>query len=118
MTFFLARFQDHSEVCMYDGLFAPQDIESQNSIIAESIYADAGSVIMPEGFYAIGSAYGRVDEMRLMINLVPGTAEYGQIFGWYLAHDPLGTGDNTRGLAQVAPNLAAFYANLQKEAAL
>jgi hypothetical protein len=117
-TYFLAKFQSHSEVCWYDGLFAPQMIESQNAIISESIYADPGAVIMPPGFYAIGSAYGHIDEMRMMINLDPAAPEYGKIFVWYLAHDALGTGDNTRGLAHVADNLEAFFANLQTEDAL
>ncbi len=117
-TYFLARFQSHSEVCWYDGLFAPQMIESQNAIISESIYADPGSVIMPPGFYAIGSAYGQIDEMRMMICLDQASADYGKIHVWYLAHDALGTGDNTRGLAHVADSLEAFFAGLQPEAAL
>lgn len=115
---FLARFDDHVEVCMYDGFFSPQRIRTQNAIIAESIYADPGAIIMPPGFYAIGSAYGHVDEMRMMINLDPAAPEYGQIYVWYLAHDALGTGDNTRGLAHVADSLETFFANLQTEDAL
>ena len=117
-TYFLARFQTHTEVCWYDGLFAPQMIESQNAIIAESIYADAGAVIMPPGFYAIGSAYGKIDEMRMMICLDQASPDYGKIFVWYLAHDALGTGDNTRGLAHVADSLDAFFNGLQPEDAL
>jgi hypothetical protein len=118
VIFFLAKFQSHSEVCWYDGLFAPDMIEAQNAIISESIYADPGAIIMPPGFYAIGSAYGHIDEMRMMINLDPAAPEYGKIFVWYLAHDALGTGDNTRGLAHVADSLEAFFAGLQPEDAL
>lgn len=112
---FLARFIDHTEIAMYDGLFSPQTMQSQNAIIAESIYADPGAVIMPPGFYAIGSAYGKADEMRLMVNLDGTSADYGKIFVWHLAHDALGTGDNTRGLGFVADNLHSFFANLQTE---
>jgi hypothetical protein len=116
--YFLAHFDDHVEICMYDGLFSPQRIQTQNRIIAESIYADPGATIMPPGFYAIGSAYGQVDEMRMMINLDPSAPEYGKIYVWYLAHDALGTGDNTRGLAHVADSLEAFFNGLQTEDAL
>jgi hypothetical protein len=116
--YFLARFDDHVEVCMYDGLFSPQRIQTQNAIIAESIYADAGAVIMPPGFYAIGGAYNDLGEMRLMINLVADSPDYGKIFVWNLAWDALGTGDNTRGIGRVADTLQSFIEGLQPRDAL
>jgi hypothetical protein len=116
--YFLATFDDHVEICMYEGLFSPQMIQSQNALIAESIYAEAGSLIMPPGYYAIGSAYNDLGEMRLMVNLQADQPDYGKIFIWNLAWDPLGTGDNTRGIGLVAAELQAFYANLQPKDAL
>jgi hypothetical protein len=113
--YFLAKFADYSEVCMYDGMFAPQSIQSQNALIAESMYAERGDVVLPEGHYAVGSAYGKQDEMRLLICLQPDSPQYGAIFAWHLAHDALGTGDNTRGLGFVAADLHGFFANLQTE---
>jgi hypothetical protein len=117
-TYFLARFDDHVEICMYDGLFSPQRIQTQNRIIAESIYADPGATIMPPGYYAIGGAYNDLGEMRLMINLQADGPDYGKISVWNLAWDPLGTGDNTRGIGHVADTLDAFFAGLQQRDAL
>jgi hypothetical protein len=117
-TYFLAQFDDHVEICMYDGFFSPQRIQTQNALISQSIYADAGSVIMPPGYYAIGSAYNDLGEMRLMLNLVPDSPDYGKLFIWNLAWDALGTGDNTRGIGRVADTLEAFFAGLQVRSAL
>jgi hypothetical protein len=116
--YFLAQFDDHVEICMYDGFFSPQRIQTQNRIIAESIYADAGSVIMPPGYYAVGSAYNDLGEMRLMVNLVPDSPDFGKLFVWNLAWDALGTGDNTRGVGRVADTIDAFFAALQPRDAL
>ncbi|MGL5011554.1 MAG: hypothetical protein ACRC6I_16875 [Paracoccaceae bacterium] len=113
--YFLAKFAEHSEICMYDGFFSPQSIQSQNAIIAESMYGEAGDLILPPGHYAIGSAYGKEDEMRLLVCLQEDQPHYGAVYAWYLAHDAIGTGDNTRGLAFVANDLHSFFANLQPE---
>ena len=101
-------------IAMFDGLDSPYGIRSQNGIIAESIYAPKGSVILPRGYYVIGSAYSE-DEMRLLVNLDRDGPDYGKIYVWYLAHDPLGTGDNTRGVGQVAGSLKDFIEGLVSE---
>jgi hypothetical protein len=116
--FFLARFDDHVEVCMYDGLFSPQRIQTQNAIMSQSSYADPGAIIMPPGYYAIGGAYNDLGEMRLMIDLRPSSPDCGKIYVWNLAWDALGTGDNTRGLGFVADTLQAFIEGLQPREAL
>ncbi len=116
--FFLGQFDEHTQICMYSGLFSPQSIQVQNDIISDSMYVNPGEIVMPPGYYAIGTAYSAVGEMRLMINLQSNHADYGKIFVWNLAWDALGTGDNTRGLGYVADNLEAFFAGLQPEDAL
>jgi hypothetical protein len=116
--FFLANFNEHTEICMYNGLFSPQSIQVQNDIISDSMYVNPGDIVMPPGFYAIGTAYSGDCEMRLMINLRPDSLDYGKIFVWNLAWDALGRGDNTRGLGHVADGLQAFIEGLQPKDAL
>jgi hypothetical protein len=115
--YFLAPFSNEEMVCMYDGLFSPQSIQTQNALISQSIYADSGSVILPLHHYAIGRCYSQ-REQRILIDLNEASATYGHLFTWHLAHDPLGTGDNCVGLAHVANNLQAFIEGLQAQSAL
>jgi hypothetical protein len=112
-TYFIAEFQHGLLLCMYDGLFSPQMICSQNSIIAESQYAEPGATIMPPGYYAIGSAYDDVSELRIMICLAQEHVNYGKIYVWRLAWDALGTQDNTGGLGLVGNSLQEMMAGLQ-----
>jgi hypothetical protein len=116
--FFLAQFDDYTQICMYSGLFSPQSIQVQNDIIADSMYVDPGDIVMPPGHYVIGKAYSAEGELRLMVNLQPDSPLYGGIFVWNLAWDALGTGDNTRGLGFVADTLQAFIEGLQPREAL
>jgi hypothetical protein len=104
-TYFIAQFQHGPLLCMYDGLFAPQMTCSQNSIIAESNYAEAGATIMPPGYYTIGSAYDDAGELRIIIRLAQERSDYGKIYVWRLAWNALGTEDNTGGLGFVAGSL-------------
>lgn len=116
-NWFLANIGNGPEKFMFDGLFAPDGLTSQNSIISESIYAADGSIILPPDHYAIGGAYG-VFEMRLLINLDETSPNYGKIFLWTLSPDQIGTETNTRGIAPVADDIASFFAKLTTEDAL
>jgi hypothetical protein len=111
--FFLAQFDDNTQICMYSGLFSPQSIQVQNDIIADSMYVAPGDIVMPPGYYVIGKAYSAEGEMRLMVDLRRDSPSYGGIFVWNLAWDALGAGDNTRGLGFVADTLQAFIEGLQ-----
>lgn len=115
---FLAHFSEGTIVCYFETIFDVPGIRMQNGIIAESAYAPEGAIIMPSGYYAFGSAHGPENEMRLLVNLAEGTGNYGKIYVWYLAHDPLGEGDNTRGLGFVANSLNGFIAALEEEGKL
>jgi hypothetical protein len=115
--YFLAPFASEIVVCMYDGFFSPQSIQTQNAIISQSIYADSGSVILPLHHYAIGRSYSQ-REQRILIDLNEASATYGHLFAWHLAHDPLGTGDNCGGLAHIATSLQAFFEGLQTQSAI
>jgi hypothetical protein len=111
--YFIAQFEHGNLLCMYDGLFAPQMICSQNSIISESQYADPGATIMPPGYYAVGSAYDDAGELRIMICLAQDHVDYGKIYIWRLAWDAWGTKDNMGGLGFVANSLQDMMAGLQ-----
>ncbi len=115
--YFVAPFSNEVLVCMYDGLFSPQSIQTQNAIISQSIYADSGSVILPPHHYAIGRCYSE-REQRILIDLNEASTTYGHLFAWHLAHDPLGIGDNCGGLAHVANSVRIFIENLQTQAAI
>jgi hypothetical protein len=115
-TYFVVDFSGRRTVCMYDGFFTPDFIRSQNGIIAESMYAEQGAVIMPPGHYAVGSAYDDRGELRIMICLDQASKQYGHLFLWRLAHDALGTGDNTGGLAFVSTSMEQLYSMLAARA--
>lgn len=116
-NWFLADDGAGPQKFMFDGLFNPEDMTAQNGIISESAYAPAGSVILPPHHYVIGTAFGQ-DEMRLLINLEQGSADYGAILLWRLAYDPYGCGDNMAGVIPVAEDIQTFFAGLAPEAQL
>ncbi len=116
--YFLAQFDDYTQICMYNGLMSPQSIQSQNAIIADSMYVNPTDIVMPPGHYAIGTAYSDDDEMRIMVNLQADSPDYGRIYVWNMAWDALGAGDNTRGLGFAADSLQAFIEGLQPREAL
>lgn len=113
--FFTARYPSGDRRLMLDGIFDPAHIHSQNAIVAGSSYAPPGSRILPPSHYAFADAWDDRSRHLLLVNLDRGQAEYGWVHAWHLAHDPLGTGDNTSGLGHVANGLREFLDGLSAE---
>ncbi len=84
-TFFIAHFKNQPLLCMYDGLFSPQTIQSQNRIIFGLEPGQRPSKRPFHGYYAIGSAYedsGGLRELRILICLDEKKPAYGKIYAW------------------------------------
>ena len=113
--FFTAKYPSGEKKLMLDGIFDPAHIHSQNAIVAESSYAPPGSQILPTSHYAFADAWDDQSQHLLLVNLDQNHADYGKIYAWHLAHDPLGTGDNTNGVGYVANDLREFLDNLSAE---
>lgn len=109
--YFLARFDNGVQVMMLESIEDPAHIHSQNAILAESVYAEAGAVILPPGYVTFGTALEDA-RWQLMVCVDQGSSDYGRITVWKRAHDALGEGDNTQAMGFVAPNLRSFLDQL------
>ena len=114
-VYFVANLSSGPTICLYGGFFTPDFIQSQNAIIAESMYAEEGAVIMPPRHYAIGEVHDDWGELRIMICLDEASDHHGHLFLWRLAHDPLGTGDNTGGLAALSTTIDGIFPMLMSQ---
>ena len=114
-THFLARYPNGSEVVMLDSIDDPAHIHSQNAILSESIYADPGAVILPPGWVSFGQAADSRGYLQLLVNLDPASEFHGRINVWRRSHDPLGEGDNTQAMGEVAQSLQDFLDGLAPE---
>ena len=115
--FFLAYYRDGAERLMIDSILCPRYIHSLNAIVAESLYAPSGSIILPPGHYIFGEAYSSGGPHMLLVDLREDGGAYGSIHAWQRGHDPWGEGDNARGLAPLAPDLGTFLQSLTTDAA-
>lgn len=115
---FVAHFSNGRLICYFETIFEVRGIRMQNGIISESACAAEGATVMPPGYYAFGSAYDDVGELRLMVNLAEGDPSYGKIFVWALTHNPKGADDTPHCVGFVADSLNDFVASLDKEDAL
>ena len=115
--YFSAPYSDGVERLMLDSVLCPRYMHSTNAIVAESLYAPSGSIILPPGYYIFGDAYSSKGQHMLLVNLREDGGTYGSIHAWQRSHDPWGEGDNIRGLAPLAPDLGTFLQNLTTDAA-
>ncbi|WP_227267660.1 hypothetical protein [Roseobacter weihaiensis] len=113
----LARYDDGNVILMISSILSPDHIHSTNAIVAESLYAPAGSIILPPGHYIFGDAYSDVGQHMLLVDLREDGGAYGSIHAWQRGHDPLGEGDNARGTAYLAPDLRSFLESLTTDKA-
>ena len=113
----MATFPHGQASLFLDTIYSPYDIYFLNWSISESIYASQGSIILPPNRYAFGDAVNDIDTQRyrLLVNLNGQDSDYGKIYAWYLLYDPLGEGDNKRGLGYVTDNLETFVEELVGE---
>ena len=114
-VFFKIFFPDFELVAMLESIDTPRYIHSQNCILAESIYAEKDSQIMPPGLYSFGTCLDDRGHIQLMVNLDSKSEKCGQIFAWRRAHDALGTGDNTTAVGFVAHSFKEFLDSLGPE---
>lgn len=116
--YFIVQYPDGQQIVMLEGIDSPRYIHSQNRILAESAYAEDGTVIMPVGYYSFGTGVDARGHLQLMVNLEDTSADYGKIYAWRRAHDALGQGDNAEPLGFVADNLQGFLDGLAPQDAL
>jgi hypothetical protein len=107
--YFIARFPDETVVAMYNGFYAPAAIQSQNAIISHPFADSPKALVLPPSHYIVGEALEETSECRILICLDPASPNHGRLFLWRLAHQPIGTGDNTSGLATLASRLDDFW---------
>ena len=112
---FLAHYPSGPAIIYFEAIDDPAHIRSQNAILADSIYAEPGSQILPHGFYSFGTAFDDRGYLHLMVCLEPDCERYGHIYVWRRAHDPLGEGDNTEPMGFVARSLREFIDGLARE---
>lgn len=113
---FVLPWPGDAQAAMLQGLLSVDQIYSVNRILADSLYAGDGAIILPPGLYAIGTAFDRDGEVEVMVNLAPGSPRPGSIHAWRKAHDPLGTGDNATAPVFLADDLGTFLTGLTTEA--
>lgn len=115
---FVANFESGKEVLFVESIHNPYHIYFFNWSLSESMYAEKVSVIIPKGFYVFGDAINDRNYQRynLLVCLKKDSDDYGKIYAWYRAYDPIGEGDNSHGVGYVAPDLQSFVEGLKNEA--